>query len=372
MINLQIRLPSRYLMQFVAVPLAVIWFTGCSKGPAKETAADDSSDEAAVDAEPAAGGKENKPAKGKKKKTAGKFIGQIPIDAWPEVWFKDPLAIAAEKGPASAAVGASAKDEDPQVAKTGGSDAPPNKLEVGTTPAPVPEGGSEWATLINGEVMAAESKSIKNSLTDKLANKGRYDSTYKDLRVDAAALTVLAGIAPEHPEAPNWKANAKYVRDMASQVASGSTANGEKFYIKVRAAFDKLDELLAGSKPGGIEEAADKVKFSEVAARNHLMTRMQRAYDAMKANVNTEAIFKKELEKVNHEASMLALLSTVITTPGYNDADDDDYRKFTEIVKKSGLEIEAAVKEQDFKAYSAALDRCYKACTECHQNFRNN
>src|SRR5690242_13866841 len=111
MINLRIRLPSRYLLQFVALPLAAIWFTGCNKGPAKETAAaEDPSDEAAVDAEPAAGGKEHKPAKGKKKKTTGKFIGQIPIDAWPEVWFKDPLAIAAEKGPASAGTVAPAGD----------------------------------------------------------------------------------------------------------------------------------------------------------------------------------------------------------------------------------------------------------------------
>jgi hypothetical protein len=220
--------------------------------------------------------------------------------------------------------------------------------------------------------MAAESKTIKNSLTDKLANKGRYDSTYKEARVEAATLTVLAGIAPEHPDAPNWKTNAKFVRDMASQVALGSTANGEKFFVKVRAAFDKLDELLSGSKPGGIEEAADKVSFSEVAPRNYLMIRMERAYNAMKANVNTEPVFKKESEKVNHEASMLALLSTIIRSPGYNDADDDDYRKFAELITKSGLEIEAAVKEQDFKAYTAELDRCYKACSDCHQNFKNN
>jgi hypothetical protein len=127
---------------------------------------------------------------------------------------------------------------------------------------------------------------------------------------------VLASIAPEHPDAPNWKTNAKYVRDMASQVSGGSTANGEKFFVKVRAAFDKLDELLAGSKPGGIEESADKVQFSEVAARNYLMIRMQRAYDAMKANINTEAIFKKETEKVNHEASILALLFRWATLKG--------------------------------------------------------
>jgi len=366
----RIRLTSWSLHKFIAIPLAAMLLAGCGKGSTKETAAsDEQGEEEATEAEPAAGasGKDRKPTAKKKKKPAGSQIGGIPKDAWPEVWLKDPLAIAAEKGVTVAAT----KESDPPVTKTGGNDTVPETVKPPAKTDTEPNaGGSEWATLISGDVLAAESKTIKNSLTDKLANKGRYDSTYKDLRVDAAELTCLAGIAPEVPDAPNWKTNAKYVRDMASQVASGSTANGEKFYNKVRAAFDNLNELLAGSKPGGIEESADKVPFSEVAARNFLMTRMQRAYDAMKANINTEAIFKKESEKVNHEASVLAFLSTIIATPGYSDADDDDYKKFADIVKKSGLEMKAAVKEQDFKAYTGALDRCSKACNDCHKDFR--
>jgi hypothetical protein len=348
---------------------------GCGKGSGKEMAAKgDSSDDAAAEADSGAEApaREPKAGKGKKQKSKGKYIGQIPIDAWPEIWLKDPLAIAAEKGAASGTPVSTPKDDgDPQVARKTESDPPPDKPTL-TGDSPPPSGGSEWPTLISGDVMAAETKTIKNSLTDKLANKGRYDSTYKELRVDAAELTCLAGIAPEHPNAPNWKKDAKYVRDMASQIALGSTANGEKFFNKVRPSFDKLEELLAGSKPGGIEEAADKVPFSEVAPRNFLMIRMERAYNAMKANINTEAIFKKESEKVNHEASILAFLSTIIRSPGYNDADDDDYKKFAEQITKSSLEMEAAAKNQDYSAYTGALDRCYKACSDCHQNFKNN
>lgn len=373
---LRFRLISWSLWHFLAVPLAALLLAGCGKGTVKETAAaDDPADEEAAEAEPAAGaaGKERKPAARKKKKSAGGQIGGIPKDAWPEVWFKDPLAIAAEKGSATGAVIAATKETDPQVAKGGTSEPPSEKEKPAAATNTEPKaGGSDWAALISGEALADESKTIKNSLTDKLANKGRYDSTYKELRVDAAVLACLAGIAPELPEAPNWKTNAKYVRDMAAQVSSESTANGEKFFIKARAAYDKLDELLAGSKPGGLEDSADNVKFSEVAKRNFLMLRMGRAYDWMKANVNTEPIFKKESAKVSHEAAVLALLAKIVSTPGYNDADDDDYRKFTEVVSKSGLEIETAVKDQDFKAFTAALDRCYKGCSDCHQNFKNN
>jgi hypothetical protein len=102
------------------------------------------------------------------------------------------------------------------------------------------------------------------------------------------------------------------------------------------------------------------------------MERMKRAYEWMKSNVNTEPIFKKESAKVGHEAAILAFLAKVIATPDYGDADVDEYRGYADIVTKSGLDIEKAVKEQDFKAYSAALDRCYKACSDCHQNFKNN
>jgi hypothetical protein len=232
--------------------------------------------------------------------------------------------------------------------------------------------GSDWPALISGEVLADEAKAIKTSLTDGLANKGRYDSTYKDLRVNAAVLSALAGVASEHPDAPRWKTNAKYVRDAASQVAAESKHNGEKFYKPARAAYDKLEALLSGSKPPDVEEAADKVAFSEVAHRNYLMLRMQRGYDWMKANVNTEAIFKKESAKVAHEAAILALISKIIATPGYDSADEDDYRKLTETVTKSTLEAGSAVRDQDFKVFTAALDRCYKACDECHRNYRGN
>ena len=102
------------------------------------------------------------------------------------------------------------------------------------------------------------------------------------------------------------------------------------------------------------------------------MERMQRAYDWLKSNANTEAIFRKEAAKVSHEAAILALLANVAEAPGFDSADDDEYRKYAEAVKSSGLEMETAVKDKDYQAFAAALDRCYKACTECHQNFRNN
>lgn len=357
--------------QIVTVALLAMLVAGCGSGKGKETAG---TDEDGVDVADADSGdpKDHPVGQGKKKKlgkTVGTHIGQIPKDVWPEVWLKDPLAVAAEKG--SAAAPAKSSGDDVQVAK-GTTPKPEADPVKSTTPAVADKkaGANDWAALISGEVLAGESKTLKNSLNDKLANKGRYDSTYKDLRVDAAVLACLAGVAIEHPEAPSWKPRAKFVRDMAGEIANGSSANGEKFFLKVRPSYDKLDELMSGNEPPGLEPAADKLKLSEVAQRRYLMQRLDRAYNAIKLNVNTEAIFKKETAKVTQESSIIGLLSAIISTPDYDAADDPEYQKLTGELTKACLDVQAASKDQDFKAFLAALDRADRACKDCHMNFK--
>jgi hypothetical protein len=350
--------------------LAAILGAGCGSGSGKGTTASaDGGDEASVGAQVASAAEPKTRKPGARKKSAqGKTIKGIPIDVWPEVWLKDPLAVAAEKG---SATGATTGDADAAVAQSG--TRPPAAEAEKPVPAPgaaPAAGAADWPALMNGEALADETKAIKNSLTQYLQDVGRYNSKWKDAKVDATVLAALAGVAIEHPEAPSWKPNAKYIRDAASQIATESKANGEKFYTPARKAYDRLDALLSGSKPPDVGEAADKVKFSEVANRYSLMKRLERTRDWMKSEINSEAAFKKESARLSHEAAVLALLGKVIQTPDYPDSDADEYRAFAETLVKSGVEIQEAVKNQDFKAFTESLDRSAKACTQCHMIFK--
>jgi hypothetical protein len=315
--------------------------------------------------------KTRKGKKGEKKpgSAKGRHIGEIPLDAWPEVWFKQPLSVVAESastvGPAALADGAS--DTKP---RSGQSPAESDKAAT-SQEAAAKGGATDWASVIRGEDLADETKSIKNSLTPNLQDVGRYNSKYKDVQVDAATLAVMAGVAMDVRDAPSWKPNAKYIRDVSSQVAAESKANGEQFYRKAREAYDKLDSLLSGSKPPGLEESAENVRFSELAKRIYLMKRMNRGSNWMKTEVNTEALFKKLSGKVAHEGAILSLLGKVIATPDYADHDDPEYIKSAEAVSQSGRDIDEAVKREDFRAYTEALDRCLKACNKCHEVFKN-
>lgn len=216
-------------------------------------------------------------------------------------------------------------------------------------------------------MLADETKLLKNKLTAQLQDKGRYDSTYKVMRTDATVFALLAAISPDVPESPSWKANAKYIRDSAATIATESENNGPQFYKKAKTAYDKLDALLSGSKPPDVAEAAEHPNFSEVASRRYLMQRLERTWNWMKSEINTEATFKKEASKVIQEASVLAVVAQVITLPDYDGHDADDYRGFANSVKESALGIITAAKETDFKAYTKHVDAYRKTCQKCHE-----
>jgi hypothetical protein len=349
-------------------------FAGCGHEPDRsQTASGQGQDEADSEESADAPVEDKKSARaGRRSGGRGARIGDVPLDAWPEVWFKDPLAVAAEKGSAEAPGTTANPDPGAEIARarlSAAEEGPPAGSSANAAAANPQE--LNWAAIISGEDLLDETKAIRNSLTQKLQDVGRYSSTYKELRVDATVLTALAGVAIEHPDAPSWKPNAKFIRDVSSEVARGSTANGEKFYRPVRKAYDKLDALFSGSRPPDLEQAADRVKFSEVANRYYLMQRMRKTTDWMKSEINSEAAFKKDGAKLGHEAVILALIAKVIETPDYADADLDEYRGYADAVSQSGLDIGQAAKNGDFAAFTKALDTCNKSCNKCHMEFKD-
>lgn len=300
-----------------------------------------------------------------KKPSDPSLVGEIPKEDWSQVFFEHPLQVASEGGPLALP---RARAAETGVGANPGN--PATKVERSGPDTPARSG--DWASLISGEDLADEVKAVKASLGDKLQSIGKYNGNYKDVKYDAATLAVLATIAIEHPDAPGWKPLARYVRDVSAEIARSAVGLGEKSYKPARAAWDKLDALLAGSKPPGLEETTDTRPISEVVKRGPLMYRMERAFNWMKLTVNTEAAFKKEGAKVRHEGAVLAALARAIADKGYSDADIDEYGAYSRQLSQSGLEVIEAAKDGSFRAYTQALDKGGKACAECHLNFKNN
>lgn len=346
--------------------LAFAPLCGCNKpADAPASAANAAKSEAKIsELAPPATPRKTATRRKKSKASSGTHIGEIPKDVWPEIFFDEPLKVLNEKRPVAAA-----KENVPAAATPPAGDKPSPQAEL--LPAP-PGSEGDWVVMLSGDELANECMAIRSSLTAKLQSVGKYSGNYKDVRIDAGTLAAFAGIAGEHPEAPSWKANARYVRDVAAEIVKSASANGDKFYKPTKEAFDKLESLLTGSKPPDLEEAAEKVPFSEVVTRVPLMYRMERAFNYMKLNVNTDALLKKESTKVVHEGSVLAALAKVVASSGYNDADLNEYQRFADELQNCGIGVVEAAKNGDFEAYTAALDRGHKACVQCHDNFKNN
>lgn len=339
--------------------------SGCG-GKSKNTEAEAGVEDGGSEQEPSTPTKSPSSKKGKEKVV---YIGDIPKD----VWFEDPLTIASNNTPIGGGSPKPAAATPTVAANTAPANDTPAKAAIADAAPPAAGGGKDdWKSIIPGEILVDETKKIKNRLTDGLSSVTRYNGNYKELQVDGAVLAALAGIEGTHPDPVSWKADAKFVRDLGSDIAAKSKGLGQGSYDPTKQAFEKLDGVLSGNKPGDLGDAAATVPFSEVARRQLLMKRMERAFNAMKSNINNEEIFKKQGDVVTHEATMLAVLAKVVATDGYEAADEPDYQNFIKEIVTSNLAVVAAAKNGDYKAYNDGLTRCNKACIDCHASYKNN
>ena len=122
--------------------------------------------------------------------------------------------------------------------------------------------------------------------------------------------------------------------------------------------------------PPKLDDAPPVIPFTELFTRRPIMRRMEHAFQFMKAGINNEAAFKKEAERVKREAVVLAVLTKIAGAEGYGSADEEDYQKFVKAMVDGGLAIVAAVKDENFAAYTDALGKCQKSCDECHLNYK--
>jgi hypothetical protein len=358
-----VRAVSKSIAGLSALSLALS-IAGCGGGKKVETAAEK--------AEPAAAASTPAPKKNSKSSSKGagtqtaaksgrKMIGDIPLD----VWFNDPIGEMQKQGTVAATTPAAPA---PTVADA----TPPKKMEDPAPEAPAGGGGGDdWKELISGEDLQEEVKRIRNDLKSWLQGQGQYNAHYKEIQVQGAVLAGLAAIAPKYPDPPSWKDKAKFIRDAASEVASKSKGLGQKPFEETQKFQEKAEALLSGNTPADLGESANDVPFSEVASRKGLMGRMELAEQWLRSNVANESVLKKEAERVGHEASVLAALSKMVATEGYDSAEEEDYKEFAKKMIEASLDIGKAAKAGDMAGFTDGMSRVKKQCDGCHLGYRN-
>lgn len=301
--------------------------------------------------------------KAPEKKDDRKMIDGIPYD----VWFDNPLGVAANNQSVTP-VSLPGKT----VAASSNSNTTNGEMKTPTTKdtPPAATGGIDWKTIIPISVLDEQVKDIRNRLTKNMQSVGTYNTSYLELPTFTATLAVLAGIAAEHSEDIGWKKNAKYLRDLSASISEEPLMRGAKSFRKIQVPYEQMIVILNGSQPAGLPESDDKKPFSDVASMGDLMKRADIASKWLKSNVGNADALKDEKDKVIREAHLLAAISKIITTEGYGYVDDEGFLNYANPMSEASLKMVEAAKGDNFKQFDEGLTQVYKACTQCHSEYK--
>ena len=289
-----------------------------------------------------------------------KWIGDVPRD----IYFEDPLSVAADRRP----VGAAAIAGDP-MSVPAVKPAATDKSAAGEKP-PATAAADNWKSVIGIEPLKTEIKAIRNTLTGHLQNVGKFNSGLTEIPQRGATLAVLAAVAGAHSEDVSWKKNAKFVRDLASQMLAEKLARGRKSFDQVKSPFETIVEILDGGSPAELPESKDQAAFSDVADFGYLMQRIDRGFKWIQGNARDEESYKENAAKVRHEATVLGVLARVIKEEGYGWSDDEDFLKHADSMLDACLAAEKSVAAETFAEYDKAITKIDQLCTQCHMGRR--
>ncbi len=302
-----------------------------------------------------------------------KWLGDVPYD----VFFNDPLAVAAEGQPAGGAAGrvtvAAAPANSSVTAKTPNADAAPaGSPQKSQRPAEKPAADSkhDWNRLVDIDVLDAEVKRIRNELAAQLQSVAKYNSHYQEIAVDGTTLAAVAEIVAEHSGSVSWKENAPLVRDLGKKIHDAASSPGSAACQATKAPYEQLVDVLDGNTPAGAISAPPERDFAEVAGREGLMKRMDRSFQWLKKSGPADQLLRKQSGNAVHESSLLAALGRVIATGHYDSADDAKYKSHAGELTQAASAVAAAAKSEDAAAFTDAVGRVQKRCDACHADFR--
>ena len=331
--------------------LLVALLAGCTEPPAESpTPPDEEKPPAAIPAEPEA---PTEPAVTLERPA-------LPDD----VFFDEPLSIAANRTRIPGAA------SSPDAIEMSG---PPEPMSDAATPdESEPAKSVDWAAILPAELLVAEVQRIRERFEPKLSSVATFNSSLLDFPPYAAELAALAGIATEHSGNIPWKNNAKFVRDLASEMTSDQLQRGQKSYEQVSVPFGKVTTLLDGKRPDDLPESDDATDFAMVVDFGYLMRRFEAGQNGMRTTGGSEPAFQENAADLAREARVIAALSRVCADDDFGYGEDPAFQDYATAMTDAALAAAKAAEEEDFNAFDTAVNALGQSCVKCHSDYRTN
>lgn len=248
---------------------------------------------------------------------------------------------------------------------------PDNTSSTAVPSAGGSEDGFRWSTLISPDTLADEIKDMKARVATAVASASDFKGGgYDDARVGFSTVALAFAVIAAHDGDVRWKNEAARARDLFARVGANCKVGTAQSFAEAKARVDDLATLLDG---GSIEATADReddFTWSQVAGRPALMARLEAADAIAAAAVASKDDFTKQLEKLLHEAEMIAAIGEVIQRPDYEYHDDETYRGYAAAMRDAAIQARDAAAKNDYDAARTAVGALKKSCDSCHGDYR--
>jgi len=232
-------------------------------------------------------------------------------------------------------------------------------------------GGFRWSAIISEETLTDEIKDMKAMLTESVASQSDFKGGgYDQAREAFSAVALAFGVITAYDQDIRWKKEAEAARDLFARVGSNCKVGTDQSFNESRLRISDLESLLQGAGPTARADREEDFRWSQVAGRPALMSRLKSADDRLGVAASSKTDFDKQMENVLHDAEIVAVIGEVIQQADYEYHDDDTYREHASTMRDVALRLREAVKKKDYDAARAALGELKKSCDSCHGAYR--
>ncbi|PHR97073.1 MAG: hypothetical protein COA78_28015 [Blastopirellula sp.] len=247
----------------------------------------------------------------------------------------------------------------------------PAMTNTGDTDNASAGGSSDWATIISPSTIQDEIKSINTRVQELVLNVRKFKGGgFSDARNEFTELALLFEVISKHPGDVRWKEYAITSRDLFARVAANCKVGTDNSFNEAKNRAIDLQEMVRGGSIDIREGEADAT-WDNIADRSPLMERLEIAYnERIKPWTASESEFRSKTSEILHEAEIIAAIAHAIKHEGFEYYDDDDYVGYCELMKKSALDVVAAVKANDADKARTASSMIFNSCSDCHDGYR--
>lgn len=295
---------------------------------------------------------------------------EYPKEAFRGVFFEDVTQALRGERPRVEALGASSKAPTGRSGSPAASSPGAASMRAGQGKT---EGGSEgrWSPLVDAVHLEDEVKRLKLRYDELVTTPSRFRSGgFQDARETLSVLAMVMAVIADYEGRVRFQDDAGLARDLLARSAQNVTAGSDETFDEAKQRKADLQDLVSGTGLNRVDPTGP-TDWTLVGSRTPLMNYLEDLLnEPLQSGTTDAAAVEQSKEEIDRAAALVAVVAEVLQQEGMDEADDSDYRQFSEAMQRAALEVRAAIAENDADGARQAVGKLGQSCNACHEQYR--